>query len=295
MDRLSGLFTHFAPSVRTFYAGDSCRVAHFAADAGYGTIHLLRQGRLTLTDEDGKVSNIGQPAVLFFPRPASHTLEVRGASADLLCASIDLGSPDANPLSQALPRLTVIPLADMQTLEPVLEVLFAESARQDCGRQQALDSLIEYFLVVLLRYLVDSEQFRGGLLAGLADRRLARALSAMHEKPGRPWSLEDLAAEAGMSRARFAVNFRETLAVTPMDYLLSWRMGLAQTWLRRGYPIKRVASRVGYRSPAALTRAFRNRLGMSPREWLKQIDDTAVPLPPTLENYVPRVPQAERA
>lgn len=293
MDRLSGLFSHFTPSARTFYVGDTCRVASFEAESGYGTIHLLRRGRLLLKDGAGVQIRLQQPATLFFPRPLSHSFEVEGESAELLCASIDLGSPGCNPLCDALPAQTIIPMANLPALQSVLEVLFSESSQQGCGRQQALDSLIEYCLVILLRHLMDKGNFSTGLLAGLADPRLAKALSAIHDKPGWPWTLEELAENAGMSRARFAVNFRKVVGVTPMDYLTDWRMAVVQTWLRRGHSIKRIAAQVGYQSPAALTRTFSRRLGMSPRDWLRQRKDTHLSPPPTLENYVPSVPSTK--
>jgi AraC-like DNA-binding protein len=104
---------------------------------------------------------------------------------------------------------------------------------------------------------------------GLADPRLANAIAAIHERPEHPWSLEELAAAAGMSRARFAVHFREIVGVTPFDYLADWRIGMAQTLLKRGKPLKIVAPSVGYASSTALTRVFTQRVGVSPTQWLR--------------------------
>ena len=52
-----------------------------------------------------------------------------------------------------------------------------------------------------------------------------------------------------------------------MDYLVSWRISLAQKRLREGKPIALIAEEVGYESPSALARAFRRKTGVSPREW----------------------------
>ena len=110
----------------------------------------------------------------------------------------------------------------------------------------------------------------GGVLLGLADPRLAQAINAMHQRPEHPWSLESLAQTAGMSRARFAVHFRQIVGATPFDYLADWRIGLAQTLLRQGKPLKTVAPAVGYASSTALTRVFSKRLGLSPTAWIAQ-------------------------
>jgi AraC-like DNA-binding protein len=71
-----------------------------------------------------------------------------------------------------------------------------------------------------------------------------------------------------MSRARFATRFREVVGITPFDYLTNWRLGVAQTMLRKGKSLKLIAPAVGYANATALTRIFTQRLGISPSEWL---------------------------
>jgi len=90
----------------------------------------------------------------------------------------------------------------------------------------------------------------------------------MHKHPETSWSLEQLAQRAGMSRARFAAHFRDVVGMTPFDYLTNWRLGVAQTMLRKGKSLKVIASAVGYANATALTRVFTQRLGLSPSEWL---------------------------
>ena len=108
------------------------------------------------------------------------------------------------------------------------------------------------------------------MLAALADPQLAKAITAMHERPEQDWTLVELALTAGMSRARFAVHFRETVGIAPLDYLTDWRVGVAQTLLRRGQSIKVVAPAVGYSSPAAFSRVFTKRVGVPISDWLRQ-------------------------
>ena len=45
-----------------------------------------------------------------------------------------------------------------------------------CGREAALERLFELLIILLLRYLLDHHQLRTGMMAGLADMRLARSL-----------------------------------------------------------------------------------------------------------------------
>jgi len=103
---------------------------------------------------------------------------------------------------------------------------------------------------------------------GLSDLRLGKAMEGMHKHPETSWSLEQLAQCAGMSRARFAAHFRQVVGMTPFDYLTNWRLGVAQTMLRKGNSLKLIATAVGYANATALTRVFSQRIGMSPSEWL---------------------------
>ena len=129
-------------------------------------------------------------------------------------------------------------------------------------------------LIQLLRWLIDHPAEAGiqaGLMTGLADPRLARALVAMHQTPGAPWSLADLAGHAGMSRSAFAAAFKDAVGQPPADYLADWRLALAQSRLRDGRPVKAIAAELGYANASALSRAFSRKLGASPRAWLDSV------------------------
>ena len=91
---------------------------------------------------------------------------------------------------------------------------------------------------------------------------------ALHEQPGQDWTLERMAAQAGMSRSAFAAAFRTAVGQTPADYLADWRLALAQAALRAGRPVKQLAPELGYANPSALSRLFRQRVGCSVRDWL---------------------------
>ncbi len=213
--------------------------------------------------------DVTTPTLLFYARPSAHELRMaEGASVDVLCASVDFGAAMGNPLLRGLPDLMIVPLDAAPALAPALGLLFAEAFEQRCGRQAALDRLTEYLVIQLLRHAMSARLMDAGVLSGLADPRLSKAINAMHERPAEPWSLESLAGLAGMSRARFAANFRTAVGVPPLSYLADWRLGVARTLLRQGLPMKRVAPEVGYATSSALARAFTQRLGVSPTQWL---------------------------
>lgn len=271
MDRLSPVFDQFTLSARVFFSGRLCGTSGDHASQNAGHLHVLRRGKLTVTRRDARPLVIDRPSVLFYPRPCRHRFRADAkAGAELVCATIEFGAGMLNPLVRALPEVLVVPLWSISELEPTVDLLFAEAFGEHPGRQAAVDRLAEYFLVLLLRAAMKSRLVKSGILLGLADPRLSRAIAAMHARPEHAWSLEELAHEAGMSRARFAIHFRRTVGVTPFEYLTEWRIGAAQNLLKRGEPLKLVAPAVGFQSSASLSRAFSQRVGISPTEWLSR-------------------------
>lgn len=274
MDRLSPLFARSVPSARVFYSGNLCQISTFEAEAHVGHVHLLRRGTMSVIDRHGRTSRVEEPSLLFFPQSSAHRLVPDGADGvDLVCASVDLGDEARGALISAMPEVLVIPLNQSSSLSPALDLLFQEAFDEKCGRQAALDLLMEYLLILLLRHLLDSSSVTTGILAALGDPRLSKAVTSMHDRPGHAWTLESLAETAGMSRARFANHFREVSGLTALDYLTAWRITVAKGLLKRGKPLKSIAPMVGYASAVALTRAFTHRVGMPPLAWLQAQTD----------------------
>lgn len=277
IDRLSGILERFRVQAQLHHTGALCGLSHFDACDGHGYLHVLRRGTLEVShpgaQEVAASLRFDEPTLLLYPRPFTHRFHnppVDGS--DFTCARLDFDGGSHNPLARALPPLIALPLARVQGLDSALELLFAETDRVRCGQRLLADRLFEVVVLKLLRWLLDHPQeagIRPGLITGLSDPRLARALVSVHDAPGQAWSLERMAERAGMSRTAFANAFREVVGQTPADYLADWRIALAQTRLREGRPIKALAEELGYANPSALSRAFTARTGASPRDWLK--------------------------
>lgn len=149
----------------------------------------------------------------------------------------------------------------------VVELIGEEALEQRSGRDLILARLVEVLLVEALRFRPASASARQerGLLAGLADPALSRAIQRMHDDVAHRWTVADLARAAGMSRAVFAERFHRTVGMPPMEYLLEWRIALAKDVLRRERTsLAEVAEKIGYQSASAFSVAFTKHAGIAP-------------------------------
>ena len=271
MDPLSLLLDRLNVRAHLFFFGSLCGPSSFEADAGRGHLHLLRSGKIEVRSPGEPTVVLTTATLILFARPRGYTLySDPQPGADLVCANIDFEGEAGNPLLIGLPDRLIIPLDDLRGLGTTLELMFEEAFTPDHGQRVAVDRLLDVLMVLLLRHCMHIRRIDRGVLAGFAEPRLAKTLHLIHKKPERLWSLESLADVAGMSRASFARQFKTRVGVAPGDYLTTVRLALACKALRAGTHVKRVASQVGYGSAATLSRAFKQRYGCTPREWLER-------------------------
>lgn len=155
---------------------------------------------------------------------------------------------------------------DTSRLTRIIDLILDEYSAQRPGREAILQRFLEAMLVEALRWPgLREEPLPPGLLAGLRDGPIAKALRAMHSDVRHGWTVAELAKRAGMSRSAFAARFVTTMGCAPLEYLIRWRMGLAQdALLRGGKPMELLAEEIGYESASAFSTAFRKRLGCPP-------------------------------
>lgn len=188
----------------------------------------------------------------------------RGGRPDvrLLGGHFDFECPEAEMLVAMLPPR--VHIRGVERLATLVRLVREESASDYAGGDLILSRLVEVLLIEALRS-IPGEQTPPGLLRGLADPRLARALKKMHGNIAHAWTVSNLADAAGLSRSAFFQRFMHTLGQAPMEYLIAWRMTRAKELLRGGETeIIEVAERVGYGSASAFSTAFRRSVGLPP-------------------------------
>lgn len=197
-----------------------------------------------------------------------------GPTTRILAGAFYFGARD-NPLTRELPAVIRLDNGDrllLPLMDAALRFIGEELQSRAPGAAVAAARLADLiFLQVLRSHWSRPEQGAPGLLRGLSDPRVRKALEAMHRAPRDPWTVPRLARIAGMSRSGFASHFQGLIGMSPKAYLTRWRMHLAaETLSQDRTPLAEVAESLGYRSTFAFAKCFRRIHGLPPGRYRKQ-------------------------
>ncbi|TQS21579.1 AraC family transcriptional regulator [Microbispora sp. KK1-11] len=198
---------------------------------------------------------------------------------ELLCGKYWLDCSRMHPLMAELPEVVHLPsrVGSHLELRAAIDLLAGELDEVRPGSCVALPSLLDLLLVYMIRSWM-TETTSGAWPTALGDPVTAAALRAMHSKPAVPWSIDRLAAEAGVSRPTLARRFTTLVGRPPMAYLTWWRVILAATLLRDTHEtLATIAGRVGYSSPYALSHAFEREFGTTPGRYRAKAAERSAP------------------
>ena len=185
----------------------------------------------------------------------------------MLTGTYQLDGEVSRRLLRALPTLLVLP--DDAWDSPLVALMADEIVKDDPGQEAVLDRLLDLLLIAVLRaWFARPEADAPAWYRAYGDPVVGRALRMLHHNPSHPWTVAELADDAGVSRAALARRFNDLVGEPPMTFLAGWRIALAADLLREpGATIGSVADQVGYGSPFALSTAFKRVRGVSPREY----------------------------
>lgn len=219
---------------------------------------------------DGMGDNDGAPVRL--DPPASGTF-VRVGEGPAGAADIIMGGRVAvNASGRELLLHALPPAAHLRSgtesaphLQVLISRVFEEVSRPRMGSDFAVRQYGQLLVLEVLRAFIQEAELPAGWLKLLADERLRPAVALIHTQPSRPWTLQELAQAAAMSRTAFAERFRRVAGTPPRAYLNNWRMLTAQRALRSGDTrIRALALDAGFSSESAFSNAFKRSTGESP-------------------------------
>lgn len=275
-----------------FFAGEPCgdwRISN-AASPGHGAaFHLVLRGTpwMHLPDVEGPPIALHEGDFVFMPRDAAHVLTATDKTPDATALRVDavrpvgVGEEDAalvcgkllleehvqRFLLAPLPEVVVMPARheDSSSIVPgVVSIMWDEVRGKERPLSTTLSRLADVLVIQVLHFAVRRGLASSGVLAGLLDPQLRRALGRVILEPGADWSVESLASHALMSRSAFASRFLEIVGTTPVDFVREWRMQQAFMLLRTGRSVADVAHATGYESEASFAKAFKRVIGQGP-------------------------------
>ena len=192
-----------------------------------------------------------------------------GAPTTIVCGVVRFDDPTAQQLVRLLPSIIRIEASsspEMDWIQSTLRYMAAEARELRPGGETVITRLADILVIQAIRsWIAQDPAAQKGWLGALRDKQIGRAISLIHRNPDHPWTVASLASEVAMSRSAFAARFTELVGEPAMHYMASWRMHVALTWLKEDkVTLAELASRLGYQSEAAFSRAFKRFMGVSP-------------------------------
>ncbi|MFC8228510.1 AraC family transcriptional regulator [Streptomyces sp. NPDC057287] len=258
--------------------------------------HVVLEGSCWLLPDGGAPVSLGAGDVVLLPHGTGHVIADSPADAaavdratpfenwltghtprrsadspgtvEMLCGKYRLDRVHMHPLMADMPAVVHLPnrVGARAELRAAVDLLGHELSTQGPGACLAVPGLLDLLLVYMIRSW--AAEGHGTWPSVLGDHVASAALRALHSDVAAPWTIDLLAAEAGVSRATLARRFTALVGRPPMAYLTWWRLTFAATLLRdTPDPLAAIARRVGYGTPYAFSHAFSREFGTTPGQY----------------------------
>ena len=237
--------------------------------------HMVRRGRCIFEANKQRIE-LAAGDFVFVSAAVDH--QVHALPNDtldslLLCGFCTFSTEHGDLLLRDMPDFKVLTsdtLQDYTWLRRTLEHLSAEYLSDEPSVEITLNKLTEILIIQLLRSEF-GEQKNVGLIAAMRNKKLAIALTAIHENLAQPWTIESAAQEASMSRSGFARIFTDTLRISFYEYITQIRVKRAKNLLKTSQlTVAEIGQSVGYQSDLSFVKVFKKMTGVTPRAYRYQ-------------------------
>ena len=192
----------------------------------------------------------------------------------LIGGHFEFTSPVQHPFIKSLPKAIRINRSQDEIrlwLEQAAVFINDELSSGKAGGDIILGRLAEVVFILIIRAYMEEADVTQGFLRAFKDPRISASINAMHAAPEKEWTLEKLAAVAGMSRSLYCAAFKNLLGETPLAYLTDWRILRSKEFLLGSKEnISEIAEKVGYQSEAAFNRLFKSKVGETPASYRRR-------------------------
>jgi AraC-like DNA-binding protein len=197
-----------------------------------------------------------------------------GQLTRFVCGYMTCDPYACRPLMEGLPSVFKVNLRSDRAgrwLESSILHLVEEASSAQMGSEAMLAKLSETLVIdTLRRYIAGLPEHQLGWLAGTRDPIVGKSLGLLHSRIAHPWTIAELASQAGTSRSALVERFTRYLSEPPIAYLTRYRLEVAAQALERtSKPVAEIAADVGYESEAAFNRVFKRTYATPPGRYRK--------------------------
>lgn len=230
-------------------------------DFGKGDILLINSNDLHCAYE---LEDLVMMVVSF---DASWFLNIIRHDAEILSPFTEMGIHFSNLLDAANPH--------MEELRQILLALQDEHEREQRSYSSVVYSHLLQFLARVNRHfrldVLEAAKVKSRASVQQLEK-IREVVHLMESDLSYNWKLSELAERVYLSPSRFSDLFKQTVGISPMDYLIGVRIDKAVSLLETtDMKVTAIAMECGFRSLSNFNRLFQQRMGMTPRTAKKRV------------------------
>lgn len=155
-------------------------------------------------------------------------------------------------------------------IQGIVSALRAEVESDKIGGDLLIDSLKTTLAIHLLRQYCITKPKLSSYVDGLSRSKLQQIREYINTNLAQDVKLIDLAEVAQISSYHFLRLFKQSIGITPHQYILQCRIEKARYLLQHGkLSIAEIAHRVGFCDQSHMTRYFKRAVGITPKQLLQ--------------------------
>lgn len=274
-----------------------CGAWGMEVEAGkFAQFHFVTSGNCVLQIEE-KIHQLSRGDLVIFPNGHPHRIkaiegavcksgmEVVGAilngkaifeegqmTTQLICGHYELDRELSHFLLEDLPDWVIIKNEDygrFDLMNTVLELIIEELSTKKAGYQIVVLRFAEILFVSILRhYYLKLSSNTPATTNFLKDEAIYKSVNFIHHNIHATLSIEKLSRYSGISRTLFIERFKKSVGNTPLGYIKTWRMTKAKQLLKKSdFTLGEITEQIGYTSPSAFNRAFKQTFEISPKRY----------------------------